>query len=263
MNLTSYQVDAFTDKVFGGNPACVVILEDLLPNNTLMQIAMENAVPETAFIKREREGFNLRWFTPDIEMDLCGHATLAAAHVLFTEEGYDGEEILFYSLSGELRVKRADGVYHLDFPIREGEKAALPAEIFDSLNIKPKEVFKARDYMLVYESRTQIENLEINRSIFDEININPGGVIVTAPGDDCDFVSRFFTPQATILEDPVTGSAHCTLAPYWSKRLGKQELSARQLSARGGELLCTMLQERVIIKGKAVTYSKSQLFIQD
>jgi predicted PhzF superfamily epimerase YddE/YHI9 len=149
----------------------------------------------------------------------------------------------------------------MSFPIREGVPCVLPEEIFDSLSIKPKEVYKARDYMLVYPSQNEIDGLEINRSVFDEININPGGVIITAPGKDCDFVSRFFTPQATILEDPVTGSAHCTLTPYWAKRLKKRVLRARQISLRGGELECTLDDSFVIIKGKAVTFSKSELFI--
>ncbi len=261
MKLKAYQVDAFTDKVFSGNPAVVVMLESRPDDETLLKIARENAVPETAYILPEGSGYNLRWFTPDIEMDLCGHATLASAHVLFTEEGFQGDEITFSSLSGELTVKRDNGMYHLDFPIREGHKAVLPAEIFDSLSRKPQEVYKARDFMLIYSKQAEIEDLEINRGVFDEININPGGVIVTAPGTDCDFVSRFFTPQATILEDPVTGSAHCTLAPYWAKRLGKDELHARQISERGGTLYLTLTQERVIIKGKAVTYSKSHIFI--
>ena len=261
MKLRAYQVDAFTETVFCGNPAVVVMLESKPDDRTLLKIARENAVPETAYILPEGSGYNLRWFTPDIEMDLCGHATLASAHVLFTEEGFEGDEITFSSLSGELTVKREDGMYLLNFPIREGHKAVLPAEIFDSLSIKPVEVFKARDFMLIYTKQSEIENLEINRGIFDEININPGGVIVTAPGTDCDFVSRFFTPQATILEDPVTGSAHCTLAPYWSKRLGKTELHARQISERGGTLYLTLTQERVIIKGKAVTFSRSHIYI--
>jgi predicted PhzF superfamily epimerase YddE/YHI9 len=160
-------------------------------------------------------------------------------------------------------VKRESDYYLMNFPVREGVPASLPEEIFDSLNIKPKEIFKARDYMLVYPSQNEVESIEINRSIFDEININPGGVIITAPGRDCDFVSRFFTPQATILEDPVTGSAHCTLAPYWAKRLRKSVLQAKQISSRGGVLECRIEDSGVVIKGKAVTYSKSEIYITE
>lgn len=261
MNLQSFQVDSFTDKVFCGNPAVVVVHEEQLPDETLKLIARENAAPETAFIQKDGEEFRLRWFTPDIEMDLCGHATLAAAHILFTELGFTGGTIHFNTISGLLKVSRDGSYYLMDFPMREGVTASLPEEIFDSLNIKPREVYKARDYMLVYPSQREIELIEINRSIFDEINLSTGGVIVTAPGDDCDCVSRFFTPQATILEDPVTGSAHCTIAPYWGKRLRKDAIHAKQLSARGGEMFCTLAEERVIIRGTAVTYSRSQFYI--
>jgi PhzF family phenazine biosynthesis protein len=261
MKLQSYQVDSFTDKIFCGNPAVVVVLDEQLPDDILKLIARENAAPETAFIIRQGEEYWLRWFTPDIEMDLCGHATLAAAHILFTELDYPNETIFFRTVSGILKVSREGTYYLMDFPMREGVTASLPEEILDSLNIKPKEVYKARDYMLVYPSQREIELIEINRSIFDEINLNTGGVIVTAPGDNCDCVSRFFTPQATILEDPVTGSAHCTIAPYWGKRLRKETIHAKQLSARGGEMHCTLAEERVIIRGTAVTYSKAEFYI--
>ncbi|GAB1473030.1 PhzF family phenazine biosynthesis protein [Bacteroidota bacterium] len=261
MNLRAFQVDAFASGVFSGNPAVVVLLEESLGDDILMKIARESFVPETAFLLEDNEGYILRWFTPDIEMDLCGHATLASAHVLFTELGYPREKIVFKTKSGDLTVIRDGEMYEMDFPLREGERATLPIEIYDSLSIKPVEVFKARDYMLVYSRRSEVENIEIDRPVFDEININPGGVIITAPGEDCDFVSRYFTPQATILEDPVTGSAHCTLAPYWSKRLGKETLHAKQISSRGGVIYCTVTPERVKLKGKAVTYSESRLNI--
>jgi len=261
MKIVSYQVDSFTNEVFSGNPAVVVLLDEPLEDNLLKLIARENAAPETAFVLRKDGLINLRWFTPDIEMDLCGHATLASAHVLFHELDWEGDEILFETLSGRLSVQREGSHYLMSFPIREGVPSVLPEEIFDSLSIKPREVYKARDYMLVYSSQEEIERIEINRSIFDEININPGGVIITAPGKEHDFVSRFFTPQATILEDPVTGSAHCTLAPYWSKRLKKSVLRARQVSQRGGDLECRMEESFLVIKGQAVTYSKSEIFI--
>lgn len=262
MRFHSFQVDAFTNEVFGGNPAVVVMLDQNLPNTTLLQIAKENAVSETAFILPAKESYILRWFTPDLEMDLCGHATLAAAHILFTEFGYSKDEIVFKTISGDLKVSRQEGSYLMDFPQREAEKATLPIEIFDSLSIKPHQVYKARDYMLVYKKQEEIENIDIDRSIIDEINIDPGGVIITAPGKDCDFVSRFFTPQSTIFEDPVTGSAHCTLAPFWAVKTGKSTMFAKQLSERGGSMHCIITEEgRVILKGSAVTYSKGEIFI--
>jgi predicted PhzF superfamily epimerase YddE/YHI9 len=236
-------------------------MDEYPDDEVLLSIASENSVPETAFVVEDDGAFNLRWFTPDIEMDLCGHATLAAAHVLFHELGWSGGKLLFKTISGVITVERESSLYVLDFPIRSAEKAVLPVEIFDSLSLKPSEVYKARDYMLVYDSREEVENVVVDRTIFDEINLDPGGVIITAPGNDSDFVSRFFTPQSTILEDPVTGSAHCTLAPYWAERLGKKLLLARQLSKRGGELYCHVLHESVLLKGSAVTYLKGELFI--
>lgn len=261
MKCNAYQVDAFTDKIFSGNPAAVVLMDKYPQYEVMLRIASENAVPETAFVVEDDDCFNLRWFTPDIEMDLCGHATLAAAHVLFTELEWAEEKILFRTVSGDITVERETSLYVLDFPIRPAEEAVLPVEIFDSLSIKPSKVYKARDYMLVYDSRDEVERMEIDRTIFDEINLDPGGVIITAPGNDSDFVSRFFTPQSTILEDPVTGSAHCTLAPYWSERLGKRLLFAKQLSKRGGELYCHVLQNSVLLKGSAVTYFKGVILI--
>lgn len=261
MVLQSFQVDAFTDRIFSGNPASVVFLEQRLPDSILMSIARENSVPETAFLLQEERGYSLRWFTPDFEIDLCGHATLASAHVIYSWYKYKGEELLFLTRSGTLTVKREGAGYAMEFPLREAKSTILPVEIYDSLNIKPKEVYKARDFLLVYSNQEEVEMIEIDRTIFDEINIDPGGVIVTAPGKNYDFVSRFFTPQATILEDPVTGSAHCTLAPYWAGRLKKSNLRAKQLSQRGGEIECRVGTEAVVLFGKAVIYSKSELYI--
>jgi len=261
MRLLSFQVDAFTNTIFGGNPAAVVMLNENLPDTTLLQIAKENAVSETAFLLPSQNSYILRWFTPDLEMDLCGHATLASAHILFTEFGYLQDEILFKTASGDLKVSRQEDSYLMDFPQRDGQKATLPIEIYDSLSIKPYEVYKARDYMLVYKKQEEIENIHLDRSIIDEINIDPGGVIITAPGKDCDFVSRYFTPQSTIFEDPVTGSAYCTLAPYWAGKTGKNSMFAKQLSERGGSIHCIMAEGRVILKGTAITYSKGEIFL--
>lgn len=254
MKLPIFQIDAFSDKVFGGNPACVVPLENWLQDEVLLKIAQENAVAETAFFVRKGKNFHLRWFTPDIEMDLCGHATLATAHCILSELKLESEKVIFETLSGELEVSLNNGRYLMDLPRRNPISASLPDEIKNALNIQPKKVLKARDYLLVYENQKEIEDIVVNREIFDQINLNPGGVIVTAKGDHCDFVSRFFTPQATILEDPVTGSAHCTLTPYWSNKFLKKRMNAQQISERKGELICELKKDRVEISGKAITY---------
>jgi PhzF family phenazine biosynthesis protein len=254
MKLPIFQIDAFSDKVFGGNPACVVLLENWLQDEVLLKIAKENAVAETAFFVRKGKNFHLRWFTPDIEMDLCGHATLATAHCILSELKLESEKVIFETLSGELEVSLNNGRYLMDLPRRDPIRATLPDEIKNALNIQPKKVLKARDYLLVYENQKQIEDIVINREVFDQININPGGVIVTARGENCDFVSRFFTPQATILEDPVTGSAHCTLTPYWSNEILKKRMNAQQISERKGKLSCELKKDRVEISGKAITY---------
>ena len=254
MKLPLFQIDAFSDKVFGGNPACVVPLKNWLKDEVLLKIAQENAVAETAFFVRKGKNFHLRWFTPDIEMDLCGHATLATAHCILSELKLESEKVIFETLSGELEVSLDNGRYLMNLPRRDPIAATLPDEIKNALNIQPKKVLKARDYLLVYENQKEIEDIVVNREVFDQINLNPGGVIVTAKGDNCDFVSRFFTPQATILEDPVTGSAHCTLTPYWSNELLKKRMNALQVSETKGELICELKKDRVEISGKAITY---------
>jgi len=262
MKLECFQVDAFTDKIFGGNPACVVPLKEWLPDSQLLLIAKENAVPETAFFVNKGQKIHLRWFTPDIEMDLCGHATLATAHCLYTQLNYGNSRMIFETLSGDLEVEARDGYYSLDFPSRMPVASVLPEPIEIALSIKPIEVLKARDYVLVYDSESQIRNIKIDRQYFDQVNLGHGGVIVTAMGDACDFVSRFFTPQSTILEDPVTGSAHCSLIPFWAQRLGKNELFAMQLSDRVGKLNCLNKGDRVIISGQARTYSSGWLWTE-
>ena len=261
MKLELYQIDAFTNKIFGGNPACVVPLKNWLPDEILLKISKENAVAETAFFVNKGEKIHLRWFTPEIEMDLCGHATLATAHCLKTILDYKNNKIVFETLSGDLTVIAENDFYYLDFPSRMPVESSLPVEISKSLNIQPKEILKSRDYVLVYETEDDIKNIQINRQFFDQINLNPGGVIVTAKGKNCDFVSRYFTPQSTILEDPVTGSAHCSLIPFWANRLGKNTLSAMQISERMGELNCINKEDRVIISGQARTYSIGNLWI--
>ena len=194
-------------------------------------------------------------------MDLCGHATLATAHCLKSILNYPKDNIIFETLSGDLTVQMADDFYFLDFPSRMPLVSELPKIIEKSLNIQPKEVFKSRDFVLIYESEEEIKNIKIDRQIFDQINLNPGGVIVTSEGSNCDFVSRFFTPQASILEDPVTGSAHCSLIPFWASRLKKKELTAIQISKRVGKLYCQDKNDRVIISGQAKTYSIGSFWI--
>jgi PhzF family phenazine biosynthesis protein len=261
MQLNLYQIDAFTNQIFGGNPACVVPLDAWLPDEILLKIAKENAVAETAFFVHQGDRTALRWFTPEIEMDLCGHATLAAAHCLSTILGYQNQGFVFDTLSGELKVAVDKDWYRLDFPARMPLPASLPKNIEAALSMAPSVVLKARDYVLVYDKESDIRNLKIDRPLFDQINLDPGGVVVTAPGDDGDFVSRFFTPQASILEDPVTGSAHCSLVPYWAKRLGKNEMVAFQLSERVGHLLCQNKGERVVLSGQARTYAVGHCWI--
>lgn len=260
MKLDLYQIDAFTDEVFGGNPACIVPLKEWLTDELLFKIAKENAVPETAFFIVNETNVHLRWFTPDIEMDLCGHATLASAYVLKEILKYPQDKIVFETLSGELTVSIDDGLFTLDLPSRKPIDVALPKIIKDALNLQPTKVLKARDYVLVYEYEADIKNIKVDRQVFDQINLDPGGVVVTAKGDKCDFVSRFFTPQASILEDPVTGSAHCSLTPYWSEQLNKKEMNAKQISERGGQLICVDKGDRVLISGRAKTYSQGILW---
>ncbi len=262
MTLNLYQIDAFTDTIFNGNPACVVPLEKWLSDDVLLKIAQENAVAETAFFIDTGAKIHLRWFTPEIEMDLCGHATLATAHCLKTILEYPSTKIVFETLSGDITVNVEQDYYFLELPSRMPVVSKLPEEIEKSFNILPKEVFKSRDYLLVYETEEAIKNIQINRPVFDKINLGPGGVIVTSTGNDCDFVSRFFTPQASILEDPVTGSAHCSLVPFWAKRLQKKQLYAIQLSDRIGKLNCEDKNDRVIISGRARTYSIGTCWIK-
>lgn len=265
MPVTSFIVNAFVDpqQNFKGNAAAVTPLQEWLPAEQMLQAARRNGLAETAFFipapKDSPAHFCLRWFTPDIEMDLCGHATLATAYTIATQLGFEGPEIIFDTSSGIVKVAVSGDMCTLDFPSREPQKAELLPNIYDSLSIKPLEITKARDYVLLYESEDDIRNISLNRKLFDQVSIDPGGVIVTAPGKDCDFVSRFFTPQATILEDPVTGSAHCSLIPYWGEKLGRKEMLARQLSAEGGTLICSLEGDRVRISGRGEVVKKFEI----
>jgi len=256
-----YQVDAFTDKVFSGNPAAVCPLEGWLSDELLQKIAMENNLAETAFYVRQDEQYQIRWFTPKVEVDLCGHATLAAAFVLFNYENHHSNEIHFNSQrSGMLAVSNQNDYLILNFPTDVFERVDLFEELTNGFNIKPIDALKGKtDYMLVFENENQIKKIAPN---FEEISKLKGrGVIVTAKGDKVDFVSRFFAPQSGINEDPVTGSAHTTLIPYWSKKLNKNELTAIQLSERKGYLKCKYLADRVEISGKAKLYLIGEIYL--
>ncbi len=259
--LSIYQADAFTNRLFGGNPAALCPLTEWLPAPLMQQIAAENNLAETAFIVPLGNDFELRWFTPSLEIDLCGHATLATAHLLFTELDYAGDQIHFHTLkAGTLTVTRNDDLYTLDFPSRMPEQVEMPAELLQALgNTNAAEVWKSRDYMVVYNSEEEILALEPDFNSlarFDAI-----GIIVTARGNDSDFVSRFFAPKAGINEDPVTGSSHCNLIPYWAEKLQKNKLHAYQVSGRKGELWCELKGDRVLMSGNAVTYLKGEIYI--
>ena len=263
MQIDIYQIDAFTDHLFGGNPAAVCPLDRWLDDEIMKKIAAENNLAETAFFTSEPNGsFQLRWFTPEIEMDLCGHATLATAYVIFNEWKHPKNVISFSTKSGMLTVRKKDENYlELDFPSRPAKRAHLPDTINKALNIPPSEVFQARDFLLIYNSEAEVAALRPDEAILNQINLDPGGIIVSARADrsDLDFVSRFFTPQATLFEDPVTGSAHCTLIPYWTKRLNKTNVRARQISKRGGQLNGSMVGDRVRIRGRAVKYLQGSI----
>ncbi len=262
MQLEYYHVDSFTTEQFKGNPAGVCLLKEDLPDAVLLGISRENGLAETAFLKKSGNNYGIRWFTPDIEMDLCGHATLASAYVIKKFFEPESTRVLFTSASGELAVTFDGQLLRMDFPGRMPVPAGLPEEIFGSLSIKPASVYKSRDYVLLYESEDDVRNLTVDRIMFDKVNLGPGGVCVTAEGRSFDFVSRFFTPQSTILEDPVTGSAHCSLIPFWSERFGKRKMTAQQLSERSGILYCENGQnERVVIAGNARLYSRGVLEI--
>ncbi len=262
MTFPIYQIDAFTSHLFGGNPAAVCPLNEWLSDDLLLNIAKENNLAETAYFKHKSNNvFSLRWFTPEIEMDLCGHATLASAYVIFNCLNYNFDKIVFDTASGDLIVTKQDDFLEMDFPSRPPQPATLPDEIAKALSLQPTQVFKARDYVLLYDSEMDIANLKVSASMLEHINLDPGGIITTARGDKSDFVSRFFTPGAAVFEDPVTGSAHCSLIPFWAERLNKTTLHAFQISERRGELFCRLEEDRVFIKGQAVKYLEGSIIL--
>jgi len=252
-----YQVDAFADELFTGNPAAVCPLDRWLPDPLMQNIARENNLSETAFFVQEGDAYRIRWFTPEIEVDLCGHATLASAHVLFRHLNFAGERILFNSKSGPLYVTKKDELICLDFPVASFKKVDPPSELVDGIGLTPVETFQSTDYLILLDSEQEVREANPDFSVLARLNIR--GVIITARGETVDFVSRFFAPGAGINEDPVTGSTHTFLVPFWSERLGKTAFTAQQLSERGGTLYCKLSGGRVEISGRAVTYMEGEL----
>lgn len=261
-SLKIYQIDAFTDTVFGGNPAAICILDSWLEPEIMQRIAAENNLSETAFLVKRTADYEIRWFTPTIEVALCGHATLASAFVLFEYYKLPDEPIRFFSRhSGMLTVTKNKDLLTLDFPADTIEKVEPPVEILNAFPKKPVEAYRGNsDYLLLYDSQKDIEQCVPDHHLLKKSSAR--GVMITAPGNSVDFVSRFFAPGSGIEEDPVTGSAHTTLTPFWSKRLGKNSLSARQLSERKGELHCEMAGDRVKISGKAVAYMHGEFYLR-
>ncbi len=259
MQIPIYQVDAFTSNIFSGNPAAVCPLSDWLPSETLQAIAAENNLAETAFFVRDNGHFGLKWFTPACEVDLCGHATLASAFVLFNELKEPGDTVRFETKSGELAVRREGDLLILDFPSRPPRPTEVHPDLLPALGGKPVEVLAARDYLVRYGSQAELARLTPDFGRLEKVD--KFAVIATAPGNDCDFVSRFFAPAKGIPEDPVTGSSHCTLTPYWAEQLGKTELKARQISKRGGELFCKLSGDRVEISGHGALFLKGEISI--
>lgn len=260
MKIKIYQVDAFASKVFEGNPAAVCPLSEWLDDKTLQKIAEENNLSETAFFVSSGDEIQLRWFTPLEEVDLCGHATLASAHVLYEHLQYSKPQIDFQTKSGKLIVTKTDSGFSMDFPasIPVILNSAIPTDLITALgDVKPSTVLSAFDYIIVLNSEDEVRNLSPDLSKW--LNIDLRGVIVTAPGNDVDFVSRCFFPKLRVNEDPITGSAHCELAPYWASVLNKNTLKARQISNRSGLVLCELVKDRVILTGSAVDYMTGEI----
>jgi len=264
MRLPIYQVDAFASALFRGNPAAICPLDHWLPDDIMQAIAAENNLAETAFYVRTGDRYHLRWFTPGVEVDLCGHATLAAAHVILDIRGETAESrVVFDSKGGELVVDRDGPLLALNFPARPPVECEVDPGLVEALGAQPAQILGARDYLCIFETQEQLAALAPNMEKL--MAIDRFGFIATAPGasSTCDFVSRFFAPGKGVPEDPVTGSAHTTLIPYWSKRLGKSKLYARQISKRGGELWCEHLGDRVKIAGRTVKYLVGEIEIGD
>ena len=263
MKLKIYQVDAFTDKIFGGNPAAVCPLEEWIDASKMQNIAEENNLAETAFfVKKEKGIYEIRWFMPHDEIDLCGHATLASAFVIFKYLDADLERIYFESQSGVLTAqKKKDGTIMLDFPSRPPKDIEIPKAVFQAFNHRPTHAAVSRDIILLFNNEEEIKSLEYNLQPLKQLPYLC--IIATAKGNEVDFVSRVFDANCTMPEDPVTGSAHCSLIPYWQKKLNKNEFHAKQLSERGGDLICSINEDRVYIAGNSVLYMEGVINIPD
>jgi PhzF family phenazine biosynthesis protein len=260
MKLKVYIANAFSEKKFGGNPAAIVPLDEWLSDTLMQQIAAQNNLSETAYIVPQGNDYAIRWFTPAVEVDLCGHATLASAFILFEHLNYKRNQIIFQSKSGPLQVTKNGDKITLNFPVNEPERISDDGSIGRALGIKPKAIFKSRiDHMVVLENQSDIERLKPDFAALNELPAR--GLIVTAKGDTVDFVSRCFYPQSGIDEDPVTGSAHTVMVPYWAGETGKNKFSAIQLSARRGYLDCELAGNRVLISGRAHTYLEGNFYI--
>ncbi len=261
MKLPIYQVDAFAEKPFGGNPAAICPLDEWLSDEMMQSIAIENNLSETAFLVGGEGAYDLRWFTPAHEVNLCGHATMATAHVVFNNLEPGSRDVRFSTRSGEFFVKQDGDKLFMSFPSIENQPTVASEGLLDALGVQIEETMtSSQDLMTVVTHADGVVNLDPDYD-FIARNVRERGLIVTAPGDDCDFVSRFFAPQAGIKEDPVTGSAHCQLVPYWSKRLGKTKLLARQVSARGGTLYCENASDRVLLGGKTIPFLEGTITI--
>jgi PhzF family phenazine biosynthesis protein len=255
-----FQVDAFSGQIFSGNPAAVCPLEGWLDDRVLQGIALENNLSETAFFVLEEKGrYHIRWFTPAAEVDLCGHATLASAFVILNYFDKSANRVTFRSRSGVLTVAREGELYAMDFPSQPPSACETPEALLQGLGKEPIEILRSEDYLVLFSSEKEIR--ELNPDMRMLLQLDQRGVIVTAEGNEVDFVSRFFAPRFGVNEDPVTGSAHCALTPYWAKKLGKKDLIARQISKRGGELFCKDQGDRVVIAGKAVLYMEGHIKI--
>ncbi len=260
MKLDIYQIDAFAEKQFEGNPAAVVALDEWLPESVMQAIAEENNLAETAFFVPIKSGYHIRWFTPNKEVKLCGHATLASAYVLFNILGGQEEVLSFESLSGELLVSKADNLLTLNFPLQSPVVCNTPDSLVAGLGKEPLECLKHDDYVAVFENEEDVLNITPNHEALKQLDLR--GVIVTAPSVEFDFIVRFFAPKLGVPEDPVTGSAYTQLMPYWSGKLGKPQLQAKQTSTRGGKIFCKLKDDRVLISGSAVTYMAGSIEIK-
>ncbi len=257
MKLDIYQVDAFANKAFEGNPAAICPLQEWLPDPTMQALAAENNLSETAFFVAEGDGFGLRWFTPATEVDLCGHATLAAAYVLFELLDYAKEEILFTTKSGVLSVTRDEEFLKMNFPVQRPTPYELPMQIAQAFNATPEDCLKFADIIAVFSSEELVHRADPDMVLLEQLDCR--GIIITAEAKDYDFVARWFGPRTGIAEDSVTGSAFTQLVPYWANRLGKTQFNAKQVSARGGEVKCELVDERVLISGKAVLFMRGTI----